>query len=238
MNGGRHVVIAGGSRGIGAACAARFRTAGDRVTVLSRSGGVDLCNPAAAEAAIRAAEAIEGPVQVLVCTAGAARQAPAATLDVAALRAGMEAKYFTYVNAIMPALTSMIAGSGGVIVTVIGMGGRIASPTHLPGGAANAALMLLTTGLANAWGHKGVRVHGLNPGPVATERFEQQVSARAAHEAVAPEIIRQRLAAAIPSGQVPSSEAIAEIVAFLASPAAAPLSGAVIGADSAATPLP
>ena len=36
----RHVVIAGGSRGIGAACAARFAAAGDRVSVLSRSEGI------------------------------------------------------------------------------------------------------------------------------------------------------------------------------------------------------
>ncbi|MGB3500832.1 MAG: SDR family NAD(P)-dependent oxidoreductase [Mesorhizobium sp.] len=238
MTGARHVVIAGGSRGIGAACASMFLAAGDRVTILSRSGGVDLSDPAAAEAAIRAAEAEKGRVEVLVCTAGAARQAPPTTLDVAALRAGMEAKYFTYVHAIMPALASMIAGGGGVIVNVIGMGGKFASPTHLPGGAANAALMLLTTGLANAWGHKGVRVHGLNPGPVATERFEQLVAARAAHEAVDLAVMRQRMASSIPSGKVPSAEEIAEIVTFLASGAAAPLSGSVISADSAATPLP
>jgi Dehydrogenases with different specificities (related to short-chain alcohol dehydrogenases) len=51
-----------------------------------------------------------------------------------------------------------------VIVNVIGNGGKVASPTHLAGGAANAALMLATAGLATAYAGKRCRVVGLNPG--------------------------------------------------------------------------
>ena len=53
--------------------------------------------------------------------------------------------------------------SGGGIVNVVGMGGKRASPTHLPGDAANAALMLASAGLANAFAGKGMRVNAVNP---------------------------------------------------------------------------
>lgn len=234
---GRHVIIAGGSRGIGAACAERFRAAGDRLTILSRSLGVDLTDAEAAAAAIARAEEAQGPVEVLVCTAGAARQAPLAELSAQTLRAGMEAKYFTYVNAMMPALQSMARQGRGVVVNVIGIGGQVASVTHLPGGAANAALMLLTTGLGNAYGGRGVRVVGVNPGAVATERFEQMVSARAAQEGIEPAQARAALSKAFPSGQVPKPDEVAAVVAFLASDAASAINGTVLRVDGASNPV-
>lgn len=236
---GRHVIIAGGSRGIGAACAEQFRNAGDRVTVLSRSAGlcVDLTDPEAAAEAILRAEAVQGPVEVLVCTAGAARQAPLTELSAQSLRAGMDAKYFTYVNVILPVLQSMERQRGGVIVNVIGVGGQVASVTHLPGGAANAALMLLTTGLGHAYGGRGVRVVGVNPGAVATERFEQMVMARAAQENIDPALARTVLAKAFPSGLVPTPQEVAAVVAFLASDAASAVNGTVLRVDGASNPV-
>ncbi|HBM61588.1 MAG TPA: 3-oxoacyl-ACP reductase [Citreicella sp.] len=235
----RHVVIAGGSRGIGAACAARFAAAGDRVSVLSRSEGirVDLREAGAVAAALQQAEAAQGPTDVLVCTAGAARQAPTSALDAAALREGMEAKYFPYANIIMAALPGMAARGRGVIVPVIGMGGKVASPTHLPGGAANAALMLLTSGLGHAYAASGIRVVGVNPGPVATARFDQLLAARAAQDGLSPEAARNAVTAVLPAGAVPTPEQLAEIVHFLAGDGAVMLNGTVIAADGGAVPV-
>lgn len=236
---GRHVVVAGGSRGIGAACAQRFAAGGDRVSVISRNAGfrADLADPEAAARAIAQAEAQNGPVDVLVCTAGAARQAPLAELDAAALRAGMEAKYFTYVHAIMPVLEGMKTRGRGTIVTVIGTGGKKASATHLPGGAANAALMLLTTGLGHAYGGAGIRVLGVSPGPVATERFEQLVAARAANDGVTLEEARRRLSSDFPSGEITRPEEVAEVVAFLAGPGASGMNGTIVTVDGGSSPV-
>jgi len=51
---------------------------------------------------------------------------------------------------------------------IIGMGGKVANPIHLSGGAANAALMLATAGLAAAYGPQGVRVNAISPGGTLT----------------------------------------------------------------------
>ena len=67
----------------------------------------------------------------------------------------MDAKYFTYVNVIDPVVKRMAARGTGVIVNIIGTGGKVAASTHLAGGAANAALMLATVGLAHAYASKG-----------------------------------------------------------------------------------
>ena len=73
----------------------------------------------------------------------------------------------------------MAARGRGAIVNIIGMGGKVANPIHLPGGAANAALMLATAGLAAAYGPKGVRVNGINPGGTLTGRVQEGLAVEA-----------------------------------------------------------
>jgi NAD(P)-dependent dehydrogenase (short-subunit alcohol dehydrogenase family) len=123
-----------------------------------------------------------------------------------------------------------------VIVNVIGMGGKVATPTHLPGGAANAALMLATTGLANAYAGKGVRVVGVNPGLTATGRVAEGLAATARSMGVDLEEDRRREFAAIPLGRPATPEEIADVVAFLCSDRAAYITGVTIGMDGARYP--
>jgi NAD(P)-dependent dehydrogenase (short-subunit alcohol dehydrogenase family) len=249
---GRVALVTGGSKGIGLSCAKALAAEGARVAIASR----DPANLAAARKTLAGAEAVAadfadadaalaaideverrlGAIDILVNSAGAARRKPADELEPEDWRAAMDAKFFTYVNAFDPLAKRMAARGRGVIVNIIGMGGKVASPTHLPGGAANAALMLATAGLANAYAARGVRVVGVNPALTETERLAAGLAATARQLGVDVEEARRREAAAIPLGRMARPEEIADVVAFVCSDRASYLTGATIGLDGARYP--
>ncbi len=251
---GRVALVTGGSKGIGLACARTLAAEGVRIAIVSRGqanvdaalaelpGGfgfaADLADAGAALAAIDAVETALGPIDILVNSAGAAKRTPADELSPPDWRAAMEAKFFTYVNAFDPLSKRMAARGRGVIVNVIGMGGKVASPTHLPGGAANAALMLATAGLANAYAARGVRVVAVNPGLTETERLTEGLRATARQLGVDLDEARRREAAAIPLGRIASPQDIADVVAFLCSDRAGYVTGVTVGMDGARYPAP
>ena len=163
---GKVALVTGGSKGIGLACAELLANEGCRVAITSRDNAnleaakkrlnrcfvhaADLTSPDKAAGMVDTTEREVGPIDILVNSAGAAKRTPPDDLDPAAWHAAMDAKFFTYVYAIDPVINRMAARGRGVIVNVIGNGGKVASPTHIAGGAANAALMLATAGLASA----------------------------------------------------------------------------------------
>jgi NAD(P)-dependent dehydrogenase (short-subunit alcohol dehydrogenase family) len=173
---------------------------------------------------------------VLVNSAGAAKRTPPDELTPASWRAAMDAKYFSYINVIDPLVKRMARRGKGVIVNIIGAGGKVASPTHLAGGAANAALMLVTAGLANAYAGRGVRVVGVNPGLTETGRVAEglESSARLAGTSIAE--ARRRSIESIPLGRMALPEEIANAVVFLASDKASYITGVTIGMDGAQYP--
>jgi NAD(P)-dependent dehydrogenase (short-subunit alcohol dehydrogenase family) len=254
---GTVVLVTGGSKGIGLACARSFAAEGARIAIASRSEAnltravqalerdgfktiavaADLVDAQQASAMVGKVESALGPIEVLVNSAGAARRTPPAELTAEHWHAAMQAKYFTYVHAMDAVLRGMAARGRGAIVNVIGMGGKLAGPTHLPGGAANAALMLASVGLANAFAHRGIRVNAVNPGLTETERMQEgfEAEARQSGRAVA-EILQQRTAA-MPLGRLAQPQDIADAVVFLASKRASYVSGAVLSLDGAATPI-
>ena len=248
---GKAVIVTGGSKGIGLACARAFLAEGARVGIASRSqanidaalaalpGAIgfaaDLADDAAALAMVEAMEAELGPVEILVNSAGAARRTPPDDLSPAAYRAAMDAKFFTYVNVIDPVVKRMAARGSGVIVNVIGNGGKIASPIHLPGGAANAGLMLVTAGLAAAYAARGVRVVAVNPGMTETERVTGGLEADARLVGVTIEEARRRSLARIPLGRPARPDEIADTVLYLASERASYVTGVAITMDGGAS---
>lgn len=249
---GKNVLITGGSKGIGLACARLFLREGARVAIASRSlanleaassligdcfcVAVDLTDAEAAAAMVDRVEAELGPLDVLVNSAGAAQRTDAADLTPAAWRAAMDAKYFSYINAIDPVIKRMAARGRGAVVNVIGNGGKIPAPTHLAGGAANAALMLATAGLAHAYAARGVRVVGLNPGLTNTGRVAEGLKAEARRDGIAEEEVLRRSVARMPLGRMAEPEEIADIVAFAASERGRYLTGANITVDGASAP--
>lgn len=161
---------------------------------------------------------------------------PAQDLTPSAWRAAMEAKYFSYINVLDPVIKRMATRGSGTIVNIIGNGGKVASPTHLAGGAANAALMLASVGLANAYASQGVRVVGLNPGLTETERVAEGIKAEAKLAGATQEDALAAALRRIPIGRMASPEDIANVVAFLSSPRASYVTGVVISMDGAQVP--
>jgi NAD(P)-dependent dehydrogenase (short-subunit alcohol dehydrogenase family) len=136
-----------------------------------------------------------------------------------------------------PVVKLMVAQGRGVIVNVIGNGGKVASPTHIPGGGANAALMLVTAGLANAYAGRGLRVVALNPGATETSRVAEGLAAEAKLGGMSVDDARQASVVRIPMGRMAEPEEIANAVLFLASERASYITGVSISMDGAANPV-
>jgi len=251
---GLHVLVTGGSRGIGLACAREFLREGCRVSLVGRdpqrmeqaraglAGEVrgfcaDLRDAAAALRVVDEAEAALGPVDILVNSAGAAKRTPYAELEPQAWHDAMDSKFFTYVHVMDPVVKRMGARGAGCIVNVVGMGGKVATPTHLPGGAANAALMLASAGLAAAWGPHGVRVNAVNPTLTLTDRLAEGLAADARLRGTTPEDVRRQSEQKLPLRRLAEPEEVAAAVVFLASPRASYISGAILSMDGASTPM-
>jgi len=253
----RVVVVTGASKGIGFACANAFARERGRVALVSRSRAnldlaiaritgaqqpplgfvADLADAAQAARMIDDVESRLGPIDVLVNSAGAAKRYPPEALDAAAWHDTMDAKYFTTIHVVDPAIKRMAARGRGVIVNIIGQGGKVAGDHHIAGGAANAALMLVSAGMAAAYAGKGVRVNAVNPGLTLTERLQEGMKADAKLQGIGSDEALQRAKARLPLGRIAAPEEIANAVVFLASPKASYITGAIVAMDGAVTPM-
>ena len=258
---GKHILITGGSKGIGLACAQGFLREGAKLSLVSRDAAnleaavqtlsgefgdaaarvgtfaADLQDAGQAQHALDAAEALHGPVDVLVNSAGAARRTPPDELNPQAWRDAMDAKYFTYIHMIDPVIKRMGLRGSGAIVNVVGAGGKVASPIHLPGGAANAALMLISGGLASAYAARGVRVNAVNPGATVTGRLTEGLKAAARLEQISVDEALARATRNVPMGRLAEPHEIANAVLFLASPQASYVTGIVMTMDGASVAM-
>jgi NAD(P)-dependent dehydrogenase (short-subunit alcohol dehydrogenase family) len=250
----RVVVVTGASKGIGFACAAAFLAEGAKVALVSRSRAnldaalgrlsptkhapsafvADLVDAKAAAQVIDAIEAKLGPIDALVNSAGAANRYAPADLDAAAWRAAMDSKFFSYIHPTDVVVKRMAERGRGAIVNVIGMGGKVASIVHIAGGAANAALMLATVGLATAYAPKGVRINGINPGMTLTGRVQEGLTVESRMTGVAVDELRKRSEARIPLGRAGTPEEVAQVALFLASDRASYVTGAMVPMDGGA----
>jgi len=248
---GKVVLVTGGTKGIGLACAQEFAAEGCRVAICSRSEAniaaasraladrghevlalaADLVELEAAPSLIARVEERLGPIDVLVSSAGAARRTNPDRLDAVAWHTAMDAKYFATIHAVQAVLPGMRARRRGAIVNIIGQGGKVASPSHLPGGSANAALMLATAGLASAYGPAGIRVNAVNPGLTLTERATAAFRAEAERLGISEDRARTLGEERIPLRRYARPEEIAQVVVFLASDRAAYVTGAILSMD-------
>jgi NAD(P)-dependent dehydrogenase (short-subunit alcohol dehydrogenase family) len=260
---GKVVLITGGSKGIGFACARAFANEGAKVAIVSRDAAnlarareqlaneghhvhlarADLHEAHSAQDIVEEATGALGPIDILINSAGAAKRYDPDTLDAAAFKAAMDAKYFSYVYPQQAVLKQMAEraranpkAEPGVIVNIIGMGGKIASDIHIAGGAANAALMLATVGLAHHYAKLGIRINAINPGATLTERVEEALALEAQQQGITRDEALERSQANVPLGRYAKPEEIADVALFLASRRASYVSGAIIPMDGVSAP--
>lgn len=250
---GKAVLITGGSKGIGLGCARAFLDEGAKVVIVSRSRAnldkavallpavkaiaADLTRADEAQRMAKEASALVGPIDVLVNSAGAAKRYLPDELNAESWHAAMDAKYFTYIHAMDAVLPAMRARKQGTVVNIIGAGGKVASSIHIPGGAANSALMLATVGLAGVHGKYGIRINAINPGATITDRIREALELEAKTKGVSAEKILEEGQARVPLGRYADPDDIANVTLFLASDRAGYVTGAIVPMDGGSNPV-
>ncbi len=230
---GRRVLVTGGSAGIGQACAAAFAEEGCTVLVAARNPApgplalaIDLAQPGAAETLA----AWAGEIDVLVNNAGAIPGGDLLGVDEQTWRRSWDLKVFGYINLSRLVYARMKPRRHGVIVNVIGSAGERMDAAYIAGSTANAGLMAFTRALGGASAADGIRVVGVNPGPVSTQRLATVYRQRA--QALLGDGDRyEELFADLPFGRAARPQEIAAAVVFLASPRSAYTSGCVLTID-------
>jgi 3-oxoacyl-[acyl-carrier protein] reductase len=237
---GKSVLVTGGSKGIGLACAKAFAAEGCRVHVASRNRerleearmtlgsesrthAVDLRD---ANALRTLAEAC-ADVDILVNNAGDIPGGTIEAIDEAKWRHAWELKVFGYVNLTRALFARMKARRSGVIVNVIGMAGEHPSFEYVCGSMANAGLGAFTKAMGKGSTAFGVRVLGVHPPATRTDRIIPLMKA-AAKEKLGDESRWEELIGTGSFGQMIEPEQVADMVAFLASARAGKLSGVMI----------
>jgi NAD(P)-dependent dehydrogenase (short-subunit alcohol dehydrogenase family) len=241
------VVITGASQGIGEAIAHGFAAEGCRLRLVARSeqnlAGVaaelrsahgcdvayralDLSDPGAVTRVVDFAE----DADVVVNNAGSIPGGDLWDVDDAAWRRGWELKVFGYINMTRAFLSLMRGRGAGVIINNIGNGGENYDFDYIAGTTGNAALMAFTRAVGGRSIDFGVRVVGVNPGPVETARIYRVLRSRADNEEHLAELV-----AGYPAGRMATVAEIADVCTFLASPRSGYTSGTIVTVDGGIT---
>ena len=246
----KKVLITGGSKGIGYACAELFLAEGAQVIIVSRQANsidqaikvlqkkygqqvtghtVDLSAP---DAVKKMSQLMVG-VDILVNNAGAIPGGGLDAIDDERWRQAWDLKVYGYINTIREVLPKMVERKSGVIINIIGMAGAAPSYDYVCGSMANASLITFTKAVGGYSSKSGVRVLGVNPGPTETDRLIKLYKERAKYQ-LGDEDKWRDLLPNLPFGRPAKPEEIANLVVFLASDKASYLSGLVIDADGGA----
>ena len=186
----------------------------------------DLTVEGAAEALAQAT----GAVDILVNNAGAIPGGDLWDVDEAAWRKGFDLKVFGYVNMSRLFYRKMKEAGGGVIINIIGNGGEVLDRNYIAGASGNVSLMGFTRALGGYALDDNIRVVGINPGPVDTDRIYNMLRKWADKELGDPERYME-LAERFPLGRPAHRSEISDLVAFLASSRSGYTTGTVYTVD-------
>lgn len=225
----RVVLITGGSKGIGLACAQHFASLGDKVAITYNSTppppeffGVkcDVTDAAQVEAAFSAVEAHFGPVEILVSNAGITKDTLLLRMSEEDFTGVINANLTGAFRVVKRATPSMLKARKGRVILMSSVVGLLGSAGQANYSASKAGLVGFARSLARELGSRNITVNVVAPGPVATDMTAALSSDRLSE-----------LADAVPLKRVAQPEEISEVVGFLASDGAAYITGALIPVD-------
>lgn len=244
---GKTVLVTGGSRGIGFACAMGFAAEGCTVHIASRSKEsleaarekirarhnvpveihpADFSN---GDTARRVVEAV-AHADILVNNAGAIPQGDIFGMTESKWREAWDLKVFGYINATRAMLEKMYARKAGVVVNVIGLAGESFNYDYVAGTMGNAGIMAFTRAVGSKSVDHGVRVVGINPPATRTDRMLTRLREQAEKKFGDPERWAE-LTRHMPFGRAAEPDEVADLAVFLASERASYISGVVMTLD-------
>ena len=228
MDGPRVALVTGGNRGIGLACARALAASGHAVAVTSRSDDVegfltvrcDQTDREQVDAAVAEVEASLGPVGVLVANAGITRDGLVLTMSDDAFESVVDANLAGTFRVVRRCAKGMVRARWGRIVLVGSVVGLAGSGGQVNYAASKAGLVGMARSLARELGSRSITANVVAPGFVDTDMTAELADERKAE-----------ILASVPLGRLASPEEVAEVVAFVASDAAAYITGAVLPVD-------
>jgi 3-oxoacyl-[acyl-carrier protein] reductase len=254
--GGRTALVTGASLGIGRAIARELAAEGVAVAMLARNAqrlaeaaaavaaetgartlpiAADLADPAQLDAAMARAEAAFGRIDILVNNAGSTPMGRIADSDDATWRKSIDLKLMGYMRCARLLVPGMRERRWGRVVNIIGRSGHQPRATYIVGSSVNASLLSFTHALAQDCAADNVLVVGVNPGPIATPRWDALVAQGAAGSGRDPDAENAAAIASVALGRLGTVEEVSGLVAFLCSDRAGFITGTNIDVDGGGT---
>lgn len=247
----RRALVGGASSGLGAAIAERLAQDCDELLLWSRDAthlepvaarirelgrtvhilAADAADPDCAATVADAADQRMGGADVLVLNAGGPPACPADATTADGWRTALQLLAITPIDLVTRLLPGMRANGHGRIVAVLSSGVREPLPELAYSNGGRAALAAWLKTLARTVAADGVTVNGVVPGRIDTDRVAQLDALAAQRQGVDPAEVQARSIATIPAGRYGRPEEFAAVAAFLASDAAAYVTGALIACD-------
>ena len=244
---GKSVLVTGASQGIGEGVARSFAEEGCDLHLVARSGdrleaikaeiealhgvkvtvhAIDLTAAGAIDPLVEAV----GDIDILVNNAGVVPSGNLWDVDESKWRAGWELKVFGYINLTRATYPRLKARGGGVIINNIGNGGEVFDPNYVAGTTGNASLMAFTRAMGGHSLDDNIRVVGVNPGPVDTDRIYNMLKKRST-QLFGTEDRYKELEERYPLKRPAHVHEITDLIVFLASYRSGYTSGTIFTVD-------